>query len=514
MSATAAVRNDGQPARDQPLSASSSSSHTLSRVLHPLQNLNFPQPSSSSRTGAAKPSRPVYFAPYPPHQQLKLDVCTPGSSSSRTAASSASHVGAADLPSPNRAAFVAQYDYVEMKLHGSRDQRDELAKKPFPGEPGVIYHSPSNPNVTYDTIFQTTHDFIDLAETIRYYPTFVDLPLELRPSKTRYDATKNSDDLMLRVRCLFCRGRFGGKNAKAIWERHVKEHWPKPDRVRDTYKEEGRRPVRHIQKRSTGSSSHGRNRSSDSAWMPTGRHVDHSDTESYTSDSSRASSVEPPSAVQVSIASPVYFSHVHQEAIRVHDDADTEDNATPAKSQAPPLPKSATRRLVRSPSPDSSEEETEQETNDTVVPPITSLGYWNIVFDRDCWSRASRICPSKPDIISSLEAAAAKLVLGTTGPAVSTTTGPTLTATSTLSTVEATESSKATTEAAATPRRQFARKRSHSQSEDSDSAEEMMQVFVSPGQKRRRVGGNSCSSSDDSNSGSSGYHSNSDRESM
>jgi hypothetical protein len=209
-----------------------------------------------------------------------------------------------------RAVFLQEFDYVDMR---SRLTRVELAKKPHFNEEGVLFHSPTDTSVSYDTVFQTTHDFLDLNTTLLLYPLFVDLPSHLRPSKARYDATKQSEDQALRVRCLFCRGRFGGKNAKAIWERHVKEHWPKQgestnhterrrqphqvllesvDRKQEYPKEETRRPMRQIQqKRPTGSNTHNRNRSHDSsAWAPTSRY--NASTSSPSPPSSRASSEE------------------------------------------------------------------------------------------------------------------------------------------------------------------------------------------------------------------------------
>lgn len=107
-----------------------------------------------------------------------------------------------------------------------------LAKKPAPNEPLVVFYDPADPTVSYEsTIAGTTHDFLDIQATVNLYPTFVDFPQEQRPSRSRYELTRlNPNDAALKLRCPFCRGNYGGVNAKAIWERHVKDHWPKPGR--------------------------------------------------------------------------------------------------------------------------------------------------------------------------------------------------------------------------------------------------------------------------------------------
>jgi hypothetical protein len=257
--------------------------------LVPLQNHTYPSSSKSSKQEST-----IFYPPFPKHQQriprisfknvstVQDDASLMPSTSSTAPTSTAPPTTTTPIPNDNnddvkRANFLAKFDYVHMR---SRWTRIELAKMPYLNEDGVLFHSPAVPSVTYNTIFQTTHDFLELGITLHMYPTFVDLPLHLRPSKARYDATKQSEDQSLRVRCLFCRGRFGGKNAKAIWERHVKEHWPKQgestiptprrhheplskeaqqvllkwvDRNKEYPKEKTRRPMRQIQKRPIGS---------------------------------------------------------------------------------------------------------------------------------------------------------------------------------------------------------------------------------------------------------------------
>lgn len=189
----------------------------LLAVLLPLSNHNYP--ANAVKVSPSKPQRPAIYSHYQPPPVYAVVVETPQADNKDCKAPP----GSVDNES-TRSIFLKQFDYVEMRCFTSRV---ELPKRPSISEAGVNFHSPATTGINYDFFFQTTHEFLDLPQTLRLYPMFIDLPLEFRPSKARYDATKNSEDLMLRVRCLFCRGRFGGKNAKAIWERHVKEHWPK-----------------------------------------------------------------------------------------------------------------------------------------------------------------------------------------------------------------------------------------------------------------------------------------------
>lgn len=208
--------------------------------------------------------------------------------------------------SASRTAALSGFDYVNMRCN--RTGMD-LGKKPNVGDPWVVFHPPNALSVTYDTFFGTTHDFLDLTLTLQLYPSFVDLPLGLRPSKARYEATKaNTADPSLKVRCLFCRGRFGGINSKAIWERHVKDHWPKegqqlgavpafnnltPSQAHASTSTDIRRPSRHVLKRPSGANAHIRNKSNDNGnWRPTVRR-DRSMDDNVSTSSSRASSVTP-----------------------------------------------------------------------------------------------------------------------------------------------------------------------------------------------------------------------------
>lgn len=213
--------------------------------------------------------------------------------------------------SASRTAALGAFDYANMRCNRTGV---DLGKKPNLGDPWVVFHSPTALGVTYDTFFGTTHDFLDLNVTLQLFPSFVDLPLGLRPSKARYEATKaNATDPSLKVRCLFCRGRFGGTNSKAIWERHVKDHWPKegqqlgvaPAFINLTLSQahaststDIRRPSRHVPKRPSGANAHIRNKSNDNGnWRPTARRDRSTDDNVSSTPSSRASSVTPESVL-------------------------------------------------------------------------------------------------------------------------------------------------------------------------------------------------------------------------
>ncbi|KAG8824656.1 Rho GTPase protein rac1 [Serendipita sp. 399] len=480
MASAVPLRNTQPPNHASSSSSATTSSQQPARAaLYPLPN--HLHPSGTSKVTTKHSARPVFYAPYPPHQQLRLGSTSSTALSllppSTMIAAGGTVVGASASQAFNRDQYVAQFDYVEMRMFNGRE---ELAKKPASNELGVVFHSPSDPNVNYDTIFQTTHDFLDLAEALTMYPSFIDLPLSLRPSKLRYDATKNSDDLSLRVRCLFCRGRFGGKNAKAIWERHVKEHWPKPDRSKDTYKEEVKRPVRHAQKRSTSSAAHSRTRSNDSAWVPAGQD-DGSDAESVTSGSSEASEDSvPPTHMTV----PVYFSYVHQESIRESgtEDGDSEMEEIEApKTSTPRKQVNRRRTAIRSPPPESDDESDFFGCN----PSPPRVGYWSMSKDMDIWRHCARSLPSKPEIVAAMEAAAFRL--GHT---------PTILAARRSSEPSVSDASDASAESTVS----FPRKRSRS--EDEDESQDEAEVIGSPGQKRRRV--LSAHSTDYTHSASSG----------
>ncbi|KAG8786103.1 hypothetical protein FRB91_008258 [Serendipita sp. 411] len=483
MASAVSLRNTQSPNHVSPSSSPSTSTQQSSRAaLYPLPN--HLHPSGTSKASTKHSARPVFYAPYPPHQQLRLGSTSSTGlallSPSTVMAAGSTTAGASTNQGFNREQYISQFDYVEMRMFNGRE---ELAKKPAPNELGVVFHLPSSPDVNYDTFFQTTHDFLDLTEVLTLYPSFIDLPLNLRPSKFRYDATKNSDDLNLRVRCLFCRGRFGGKNAKAIWERHVKEHWPKLDRSKDAYKEEVKRPVRHAQKRSTGSAGHNRTRSSDSAWVPSGQ-PDVSDTESTASDSSQASEDSVP-PTHVSIASPGYFPYVHQDAIRGSgaEDGDSEMEEIEAPKTSTPRKQSIRRRTaIRSPPPESDDESDFFACNS---PP--RVGYWSVSSDMDIWRHCARSLPSKPEIVAAMEAAAFRLGHAPVIPTAAVRKSPE-------------PSVSGTSDTAAESSVSFPRKRSRSEDED-ESAEEA-EITGSPGQKRRRV--LSARSTDYTHSASSG----------
>lgn len=166
----------------------------------------------------------VYYQPLPPGSfpNFTISMLANAVPSARTAQSTS-------RPPPmdpaKRQVLLSQYTSVGMR---SLSNNLELPKKPNPNEEGIVYHSPDEPGLNYDLFFSTTHDFLDVDGTVALYPSFVNLPIHLRPSRTRYDATKrNPDSEQYRIRCICCRAQFGGPNAKAMWERHVKDHWPK-----------------------------------------------------------------------------------------------------------------------------------------------------------------------------------------------------------------------------------------------------------------------------------------------
>ena len=131
------------------------------------------------------------------------------------------------MPSAQRAAYIARFTYAGMRdtsVHSS----PLLPKVPSSHDVGVIFHAPDAPGVDYSLFRKTTHNFLDFDTTFALYPTYCLLPVEMKPSKDDWDDTREADqDDACKVRCLFCRARFGGRNAKAMWERHAREHWDK-----------------------------------------------------------------------------------------------------------------------------------------------------------------------------------------------------------------------------------------------------------------------------------------------
>lgn len=132
------------------------------------------------------------------------------------------------MTAAQRAACLARYTYADMRETSSHSFGPLLPKIPSPHENAVVFHAPDAPDVNYDLFRKTTHDFLDFDATFAFYPTYCLLPVEMKPSKDDWDDTRDADQEDARkVRCLFCRARFGGRNAKAMWERHAREHWDK-----------------------------------------------------------------------------------------------------------------------------------------------------------------------------------------------------------------------------------------------------------------------------------------------
>ena len=137
------------------------------------------------------------------------------------------HNGESMTPA-QRAAYVARYTYADMRDTSVHSPGPLLPKIPSLYETAVIFHAPDAPGVDYDLFRKATHDFLDFDTTFTLYATYCLLPPAIKPSKDDWDDTRDADqDDARKVRCLFCRARFGGRNAKAMWERHAREHWDK-----------------------------------------------------------------------------------------------------------------------------------------------------------------------------------------------------------------------------------------------------------------------------------------------
>jgi len=127
-----------------------------------------------------------------------------------------------------RTAYIAQYTYADMRETSVHAPGRLLPKIPSPHETAVHFYAPNAPGVDYSLFRKTTHNFLDFDATFELYPTYPLLPVAMKPSKEDWDETRDADqEEGQKVRCLFCRSRFGGRNAKAMWERHAKEHWEK-----------------------------------------------------------------------------------------------------------------------------------------------------------------------------------------------------------------------------------------------------------------------------------------------
>lgn len=124
-----------------------------------------------------------------------------------------------------RIEFLSQFCGAEMK---NKETGKELDKEPKPDEFGVRFLKPTEDMIYRHCFFQNTHDFLDVLETAALWPDFADVPLYLRPGQQEYDDTKaDNKNNAFKVRCAWCRARFAGENAKALWERHAKAHWIK-----------------------------------------------------------------------------------------------------------------------------------------------------------------------------------------------------------------------------------------------------------------------------------------------
>lgn len=149
--------------------------------------------------------------------------------SSKVAGSTRNNTHNGELMTPaQRAAYLARYNYADMRDMTSHSAGTLLPKIPSPYEMAVIFHAPDAPAVDYALFRKSTHEFLDFDATFAFYPTYCLLPAAMKPSKVDWDDTRDADqEDASKVRCLFCRARFGGRNAKAMWERHAREHWDK-----------------------------------------------------------------------------------------------------------------------------------------------------------------------------------------------------------------------------------------------------------------------------------------------
>lgn len=132
------------------------------------------------------------------------------------------------MTAAQRPAYIARYAYADMRDASFHSPGPLLPKIPSPHEAAVIFHAPDAPGVDYGLFRKATHDFLDFDATFALYPTYCLLPATMKPTREDWDDTRDVDQEEGRkVRCLFCRSRFGGRNAKAMWERHAREHWDK-----------------------------------------------------------------------------------------------------------------------------------------------------------------------------------------------------------------------------------------------------------------------------------------------
>jgi len=127
-----------------------------------------------------------------------------------------------------RAAYITRFTYADMRDMSLHNPGPLLPKIPSPHETAVIFYAPDAPGADYTLVRKATHNFLDFDATFTLYATYCLLPAVMKPNKDDWDDTRDADqDDARKVRCLFCRARFGGRNAKAMWERHAREHWDK-----------------------------------------------------------------------------------------------------------------------------------------------------------------------------------------------------------------------------------------------------------------------------------------------
>jgi hypothetical protein len=178
---------------------------------------------SSARAPAPAPRSKARLDTPQPHAQPPIRKLPKVASGTRSNA-----YNSGSMTPAQRAAYLDGYTYADMRDTSFHSPGPLLPKIPSQYETAVIFHDPDAPGVDYTLLRKATHDFLDFDTTFTLYPTYCLLPAAMKPSKDDWDDTRDTDqDDARKVRCLFCRARFGGRNAKAMWERHAREHWDK-----------------------------------------------------------------------------------------------------------------------------------------------------------------------------------------------------------------------------------------------------------------------------------------------
>jgi hypothetical protein len=210
LAASASTKHPDSAARAAPVTVQSAS------------NISYQQHEAIAGPSSGPAIAPIAPRPHAQPPMRKLTKVASGSGARNN-----THNGGPMTPA-QRAAYIARYTYADMRDTSLHSPGPLLPKIPSTHEAAIIFHSPDTPGVDYLLFRKATHDFLDFDAAFTFYPTYCLLPAEMKPSKEDWDDTRDADqDEARKVRCLFCRARFGGRNAKAMWERHAREHWDK-----------------------------------------------------------------------------------------------------------------------------------------------------------------------------------------------------------------------------------------------------------------------------------------------